>query len=336
MRGLGQTLALFAAFTITLGACGFAPAKSAPSPDQLLTHAFKNLEKSSSYRVQGTFTSSVPRVDVDVTAIAPGGSMGSITDDSRAAKLEFISRQGRIYLSGTSLPGLPGKLSQFLAGKWVYNSVAGTEVEPLISTRKLAAPASLADAFLRGQSGMASTTATIAGKRVIRLSNRAEKVSITDSASPQLVKIERSVDASPQDGFTQVNLDFGEFSWRSTLEAPANAIDLGDPAGLPARYGAVAGTLAKLPCDPMTCGAKVTVTNSAGAIEPVPPAVLKFSFKKASDGSLIDSCTVPIPLIAHGASQELSCRVTGGAWHSFGTTGGDFNVSPALSNPLYD
>jgi hypothetical protein len=336
MRGLGQTLAVFVAFALTLSACAFGPAKAAPSPDQLLTLAFKNLEKSSSYRVQGTFTSTVPRVDVDVTAVAPGGAMGSITDDTRAAKLEFIRRQGRIYLSGTSVPGLPGKLGQFLAGKWVYNSVAGTVVEPLISTGKLSAPGTLENAFLRGQSGMASTTSTVAGRKVIQLSNRSEKVTITAAANPQLVKIERPVDSSPQDGFTEVNLDFGEFSWRSTLEAPANAVDLGDPTGLPARYSAVGGTLAKLACDTTSCGARVTVTNSAGAIEPIPPAVLKFNFKKAADGSLIDSCSVPIPLIPNGASEEVSCRVSGGAWHTFGINGGDFNVSPVVSNPLYD
>ena len=336
MRGLGKTLALLFVFALPLSACGFAPTKPAPSPDELLTLAFKNLEKSSSYRVQGTFTSAIPRVDVDVTAVARGGSMGSIMDDTRAAKLEFISRPGRIYLLGTSLPGLPGKLDQFLAGKWVYNSVAGSEVEPLISTGKLAAPASLEDAFLRGQSGMASTTATVAGKRVIQLSNRAEKVSITDSASPQLVKIERPVDASPQDGFTQVNLDFGEFSWRSTLEAPANAVDLGDPAGLPARYAAVKDSLALLPCDMSSCGAKVTVTNSAGAIDPVPGAVLTITFKKRVDGSVIDSCTAAVPLIAHAAQEEVSCRVTGGAWHGFAMSGGQYTATSALSNPLYD
>jgi hypothetical protein len=338
MRGLGKTLALFFVFALSLSACGFGTAKPAQTPDQLLTLAFKNLEKSSSYRVQGTYTSTVPRVDVDVTAVAPGAAMGSITDDTRAAKLEFISRQGRIYLSGTSLPGLPGKLSQYLTGKWVYNSVAGSEVEPLISTGKLASPASLEDAFLRGQTGMAEKSITIAGKKALQLSNAAEKVSITTGVSPQLVKIERPVGASPQDGFTQVNLDFGEYSWRSSLDAPADAVDLGDPTGLPAHYALLKDSLALVACsDASSCGAKVTVTNSAGAIDPVPPAVVKFSFKKDSDGSLIDSCTASIPLIAHGASEEVSCRVVGDAWHNFVINGGGhYTASPELSNPLYD
>jgi hypothetical protein len=337
MRGLGSALALFFVFAIANGACGTGAPNTMQTPDQLLKAAFKNLEKASSYRVQGTFTSSVPRVDVDVTAVAPSAAKGSITDDSRAAKLSFVYGQGRIYLSGTSLPGMPGRLGEFLAGKWVYNSAAGTEVEPIVSTRKLTAPASLEDAFLRGQSGMKQKSVTIAGRKVLQLSNAAEMVTITTGERPQLLKIERPVGAAPQDGFSQVNLDFSEYSQLSSLAMPANALDLADVTVLPAHYSAVKASLALVPCDIASCGAKVTVTNIAGATAPVPPATVKFSFMKKKDGALIDSCTAPIALIANGASEEVSCRVGGGAWRYFvANGGGDYTVSLVLSNPLYD
>jgi hypothetical protein len=337
MRGLGSTLALSAVVAISIGACGFgAVGAAAPTPNQLLTRAFRNLEKSTSYRVQGTYTGVIPRVDVDVTAVAPLGAMGSITDDTKAAKLSFVYRDGKTYFSGTSIPGLPGKLGTYLAGKWVFNSTVDTQVEPLVSTRKLASPVLLEVAFLVGQAGLQSKPVTVAGKRALALYNAAESVTVSSGANPQLLKIERPVGAAPQDGFTQVNLDFGEFSQVSTLEVPGLPLDLADPTVLPAKYAAVSGSLAKLPCDVNSCGAKVAVTNSAGQISPSPAAVVTIRFLRMADRSLIDSCSAPIPLIANGATEDVSCRVVGGAWQSAMKKGGDYLTSVEVSNPLYD
>jgi hypothetical protein len=335
MRGLGSTLAVSFALAMTLGACGFGAASPAPTPDQLLQAAFRNLEKSTSYRVQGTYTSVIPRVDVDVTAVAPLGARGSITDDTKVAKLFFVYRDGKTYFSGASIPGLPGKLGTFLSGKWVFNSTAASEVEPLVSTRKLTTPASLEDAFLRGQSGMKAQVVTITGKKAVALSNGAERVTVSSGANPVLVKIERSVDSRPQDGFTQVNLDFGEYSQVSSLEVPGQPLDLADPTVLPAKYATVNATLTHLSCDLASCGAKVTVTNTAGQIEPSLPPTVKIKFTRM-DRTPIDSCTAPIPLIANGATEDVSCRVTGGAWSSAMRAGGDYLSSVEVSNPLYD
>ncbi|MDQ6917960.1 MAG: hypothetical protein M3Z98_01245 [Candidatus Dormibacteraeota bacterium] len=333
---MATTLALSLAFAIWLSACGFGSASpAAPRPDQLLKTTFRNLEKSSSYRVQGTFTGVIPRVDVDVIAVHPLGARGSITDDSRAAKLSFVYRDGKTYFSGTSVPGTPGKLGTFLAGKWVFNSTADTQIEPLISTRKLASPVLLEVAFLVGQAGFKSRSVTYAGKKAVTLFNAAEKVTVTAGANPQLLKIERPVGAVPQDGFTEVNLEFGEFSRVSTLEVPGSPLDLADPTVLPARYAAVKDTLAKLSCDAASCGAKVTVTNSAGQIEPTPGAMVTIRFTKP-DGSLIDACTGPIPLIGHAATEDVACRVNGGAWQRAMGGGGDYQISVTVSNPLYD
>jgi hypothetical protein len=336
MRGLGSTLALSAVVAITIGACGFGAPSPGQTPDQLLKIAFKNLAKSSSYRVQGTYTSVIPRVDIDVTAVAPVGAKGSITDDTKAAKLSFVYRDGKTYFSGTSIPGLPGKLGTFLAGKWVFNSITNSEVEPLVSTRKLASPVLLQVAFMVGQTGLQSKPVTLAGEKAVVLFNGAEKVSVSTGPSPRLLKIERPVGSPPQDGFTQVNLDFGEYSQLSTLEIPGQALDLADPTVLPAKYAAVSASLATLACDVGSCGAKVTVTNSAGQIQPSPAAAVKISFLRKADQSMIDSCTAPIPLIAHGATVDVSCRVAGGAWQSAMKMGGAYLTSVAVSNPLYD
>jgi hypothetical protein len=335
MRGLGNTLALSAVFAFALSACGFGASNPAPTPDQLLQVAFRNLEKSTSYRVQGTYTGVIPRVDVDVTAVAPVGARGSITDDTHAAKLSFVYRDGTTYFSGTSIPGLPGKLGTFLSGKWVFNSTATSEVEPLVSTRKLATPSSLEDAFLHGQAALKSKPVAISGKKAVALFNGAEKVTVSSGANPQLLKIERPVDSAPQDGFTQVNLDFGEFSQVSTLEVPGPPLDLADPTVLPAKYATVTGTLTKLACDAASCGARVSVTNSAGPIEPSPAATVTIRFMRP-DRTPIDSCTAAVPLVAHGATEDISCRVVGGAWSSAMRKGGDYLTTVELSNPLYD
>jgi hypothetical protein len=335
MRGLGKTLAVSFVLAITLGACGFGTANPGPTPDQLLKLAFGNLETSSSYRVQGTYTGVIPRVDVDVTAVAPLGAKGSITDDTHAARLSFVYRDGKTYFSGTSIPGLPGKLGTFLSGKWVFNSSATKEVEPLVSTRKLATPASLEDAFLRGRSGLQSKPVSVSGKKAVALFDSAETVIVTLGANPKLLKIERPVGARPQDGFTEVNLEFGEYSQVTTLEIPGQPLDLADPTVLPAKYATVSGTLAKLPCDVVSCGARVSVTNTAGQIEPSLPAIVKIHFMKP-DRTPIDSCTAAIPLLAHGATVDVSCRVTGGAWSSAMRAGGDYLSSVEVSNPLYD
>lgn len=332
-----MTLALSIVFAITIGACGLGASSSTPTPDQLLNLAFQHLEKSTSYRVQGTYTSVIPRVDVDVIAVATLGAKGSITDDTHAAKLSFVYRDGRTYFSGTSIPGMPGKLGSFLAGKWVYNSTASSEVEPLLTTRKLAAPTSLKDTFLRGQAGMRSRAAMIAGRKAVALSNASETVSVSSGANPQLLKIERPVGAAPQNGFTQVNLDFSEYSQLRTLEIPGLPLDLADPTVLPARYADVSGTLAYLSCTAASCGAHVTVTNSAGQIEPSPAPVVTIRFLRKSDQTLIDSCTAPVPLLAHGATEDVACRVVGGAWQAFVLGGGgDYLTKVEVSNPLYD
>jgi len=336
MRGLGTTLALSAVLAIAFSACALGAPNPASTPDQLLTIAFRNLERSTSYRVQGTYTGIIPRVDVDVTAVVPVGARGSITDDTRAAKLSFVYRDGKTYFSGTSIPGLPGKLGTFLAGKWVFNSTATSEVEPLLSTRKLATPSALENAFLRGQAGLRSKLVTLSGRGAVALFHGAEKVTVSSAASPELLKIERPVDSAPQDGFTQVNLDFGEFSQVTTLDIPGPPLDLADPTVLPARYSAVKDSLAKLACSIASCGAKVSVTNSAGQIEPVPGAMVTIRFLKMSDGTPIDSCSAPIPLIAHGATEDISCRVVGGAWSTAMRGGGDYLTTVELSNPLYD
>lgn len=336
MRGLGSTLAFLAVVATIVGACGLGAPSPGRTPDQLLKVAFQNLAKSSSYRVQGTYTSVIPRVDIDVTAVAPVGAKGSITDDTKAAKLSFVYRDGKTYFSGTSIPGLPGKLGTFLAGKWVFNSTTDSEVEPLVSTRKLASPVLLQVAFLVGQTSLRSKPVTLAGKKALALFNRAEKVTVSTGPSPHLLKIERPVGSPPQDGFTQVNLEFGEYSQLNTLEIPGLPLDLADPTVLPARYTTVGGSLAKLPCDVDSCGAKVSVTNSQGQIQPSPPAVVTIRFLRMADRTLIDSCTAPIPLIASGASEEVSCRVVGGAWQTAMKRGGDYLTSVEMSNPLYD
>jgi hypothetical protein len=338
MRGLGILLAWLVALAISAGGCGFGSGSPAASPDQLLKGAFGNLEKATSYRVQGTFTSTVPRVDIDVTAVAPTESKGSITDDTHAAKLSFISMQGKTYFSGTSIPGLPTKLSDFLSGKWVFNSTSPADAEPLVSTKKLTMPASLEDAFLRGQAGMRSKAVTFAGQKGLALSNATETVTVSTGSDPVLLGIERSVDAVPLDGFTQVNLGFGEFSKMKAIELPSSPLDLADQTVLPANYSEVKGSLAFVgTCAAGGCGAKISVTNSAGQIEPSPPASVKISFKQRSNGVLIDSCTAPIPLIAHGATVDVGCRVAGGAWQKWIVNGGlDYVASFEVSNPLYD
>ena len=163
-------------------------------------------------------------------------------------------------------------------------------------------------------------------------------ISISTPRSPGRpnTSITRPVGAAPQDGFTEVNLDFGEFSQVSTLEVPGLPLDLSDPTVLPARYATVSNSLAKLSCDIASCGAKVAVTNLAGPIEPSPAATLTIHFMRMSDRSLIASCSTPIPLIAHGASEDLSCRVVGGAWSAAMRAGGSYLSSVELSNPLYD
>ena len=336
MRGLRNTLAVSFVLAISLGGCGFGAADAARSPDQLLTAAFRNLEKSTSYRVQGTYTSGIPQVDVDVTAVAPRGARGSITDGSNAGKLLFVYRDGKTYFSGTTIPGLPGKLGTFLTGKWVFNSTATGDVEPLVSTRKLTSPSTLEDAFLRGQAGLKATTATISGKKAVALANRAEKVTVSTGANPQLLKIERQVGSSPQDGFTQVSLDFGEYSQETTLEIPGPPLDLADPTVLPAKYAAVKDSLTRLACDAASCGARVSVSNSAGQIEPVPAAKVTIRFLRMADKTAIDSCSQPIPLIANGATEDVSCRVAGGAWSTAMGRGGDYLIAVDVSNPLYD
>jgi hypothetical protein len=337
MRGLVQTLAVLVVVAISLGACSLGPANAAQTPDQLLTVAFRNLEKASSYRVQGTYTSAIPQVDVDVTAVAPRGARGIITDPGNEAKLLFVYRDGKTYFSGTTIPGLPGKLSTFLTGKWVFNSTATSDVEPLVSTRKLTSPSTLEDAFLRGQAGLKSSEVTLSGRKAVALSNRAEKVTVTTGAKPELLKIERQVGSSPQDGFTQVNLAFSEYSQETTLEIPGPPLDLADPTVLPAKYAAVKDSLTRLvPCDIASCGARVSVTNAAGQIEPVPAAKVTIRFLKMADRSAIDSCSQPIPLIASGATVEVSCRVAGGAWSTAMGRGGDYLIAVDVSNPLYD
>jgi hypothetical protein len=336
MRGLGSTLALAAVVAISVAGCGFGAPSTPATPEQLLKFAFQNLEKSSSYRVQGTYTGVIPRVDIDVTSVAPVGAKGSITDDTKVAKLSFVYRDGKTYFSGTSIPGVPGKLGTFLAGKWVFNSTTDSEVEPLVSTRKLASPVLLEVAFMVGQTGLQSKAATVAGKKAVVLYNNAEKVTVSAGPTPRLLKIERPVGSPPQDGFTEVNLDFGEYSQLSTLEIPGQPLDLADPTVLPAKYAAVNGTLAKLPCDINSCGAKVSVTNSAGQIQPSPAAAVTIRFLHMADRSLIDTCAAPIPLIANGATEDVSCRVVGGAWQAAMKKGGDYLTSVAVSNPLYD
>jgi hypothetical protein len=336
MRGFGITLALSAVVAISIGGCGFGAPSPPQTPAQLLKVAFQNLGKSSSYRVQGTYTGVIPRVDIDVTAVAPVGAKGSITDDTKAAKLSFVYRDGKTYFSGTSIPGMPGKLGTFLAGKWVFNSTANSEVEPLVSTRKLASPVLLEVAFLVGQAGLQSKPVTFAGKPALLIYNGSEKVTVSAGGNPRLLKIERPVGSSPQDGFTQVNLDFGEYSQLSTLEIPGQPLDLADPTVLPAKYAAVDKSLAKLACDVNSCGAKVSVTNSAGQIPPSPAATVTIRFLRMADRSLIDSCVAPIPLIANGATEDVSCRVAGGAWQAAMKKGGDYLTSVAVSNPLYD
>jgi hypothetical protein len=335
MRGLGILLACLVALAISAGGCGFSSGSPGASPDQLLKQAFGNLEKATSYRVQGTFTSTMPRVDIDVTAVAPTESRGSITDDTHAAKLSFISMRGKTYFSGTSIPGLPAKLSDFLSGKWVFNSSSPADSEPLVSTKKLAMPANLEDAFLRGQSGMRSKPVTFAGQKGLALSNAAETVTVSTGSIPVLLAIERSVDAAPLDGFTEVNLGFGEFSKLKAIELPSSPLDLADQTVLPANYMEVQGSLARV-CTATGCAASASVTNSAGQIEPSPPAAVKITFKQTSDGKLIDSCTAAIPLIAHGATEAVSCMVTGGAWQKwYAGGGGDFTTSVEVNNPLY-
>jgi len=78
------------------------------------------------------------------------------------------------------------------------------------------------------------------------------------------------------------------------------------------------------------------VTNSAGQIEPSPAAKVTIRFLRMADRALIDSCTAPIPLIAHGMAVEVSCRVVGGAWSNAMRGGGDYLTTVELSNPLYD
>ena len=328
---------LLAAGLVALAGCSAAAGPPpVASPDQLAREAFANFDRQAGYHLTGSIMAGGEAVNLDLTVRGAESVSGHVED--AAGAVWFTVAGGKSYFQG-DWPGLPAGLRKFLHARWLTDSDRSAPdpftAEPGPLVKKLWTKADLEDAFLRGFSNLKAGRARLGGRALIALYNDQEQVYVTGTSKPRLVEIDRPAGSVRQDGFTQVALGFSDPGAAPALDPPPNPIDVADPSQLPAQYEEQPDTLAFNACDYNSCGAKVTLVNKAGKIAPDPAPLVTFTLKR-EDGTTIDACTVPIPLVEHGATVDVSCRVSGPGWHAFAVAGGHYGGSFSLSNPLYD
>ena len=328
---------LSAALLMALAGCSAAAGPPpVPSPDQLAREAFANFDRQAGYHLSGSIMATGGQVNLDLTVAGTESVSGHVEDAAGAVSFTVIG--GRSYFQG-DWPGLPAGLRKFLHARWLTDSDRSAPdpftAEPGPLVKKLWTKADLEDAFLRGFSGLKEARARLGGRTLVELFNDQEQVYVSGTSKPRLVEIDRPPRSAGQDGFTQVALGFSDVGPAPTIEPPSNAVDVADPSQLPAQYEEQPDTLAFGACDYDSCGARVTLVNKAGKIAPDPAPLVTFTFKR-EDGTTIDACTSPVPLVEHGATVDVSCRVSGPGWHAFAVAGGHYGGSFSLSNPLYD
>ncbi len=335
--GLASLPALLAALLLGLAGCSAAAGPPpVPSPDQLAREAFADFNRQTSYHLTGSIMAGGGPVNVDLTVVGNDAVSGHV--EGAAGPVWFTVTGGKSYFQ-SEWPGQPAGLRKFLHGRWLTDSDRSAPdpftADPGPLLKKLWTKADLNDAFLRGFSDLQQTRARLGGRTLVELYNEQERVYLTSTSKPRLVEIDRPARAVSQDGFTEVAIGFSDYGATSRIDPPPDAVDIADPSQLPAQYEEQPNTLAFVACDYDSCGAKVTLVNKAGKIAPDPAPLATFTFKR-EDGTTIDACTAPVPLVAHGATVDVSCRVSGPAWRSFATAGGHYGGSFSLSNPLYD
>ena len=335
--GPGPLVGLMAALLIALAGCSaVAGSQPVPSPDQLALEAFANFDSQAGYHLTGSIMDAGGPVNLDLTVVGTQSVSGHVEDAAGAVSFTMIGSKS--YFQG-DWPGLPAGLRKFLHARWLTDSDRSASdpftAEPGPLVKKLGTKADLEDAFFRGFSGLKEARVRLGGRTLVELYKDQEQVYLSGTSKPRLVEIDRPPRAVGQDGFTQVALGFSDLGAAPTIGVPPNVVDIADPSQLPAQYEEQSDTLAFFACDYDSCGAKVTLVNRAGKIAPDPAPLGTFTFKR-EDGTIIDACTAPVPLVEHGATVDVSCRVSGPGWHAFAVAGGHYGGSFSLSNPLYD
>ena len=337
LPGSGPLAALLASVLVGLAGCSAAAGPPpVPSPDQLAREAFADFDRQAGYHLTGSIMAAGGPVNLDLTVAGTESVSGHVED--AAGAVWFTVTGGKSYFQG-DWPGLPAGLRKFLHARWLTDSDRSAAdpftADPGPLVRKLWTKADLEDAFFRGFSGLREAPARLAGRTVVELFNDQEQVYVSGTSKPRLLEIDRPPRSASQDGFTQVALGFSDLAATARIDPPPEAVDVADPSQLPAQYEEQPDTLAFGACDYDSCGARVTLVNKAGKFAPDPAPLATFTFKR-EDGTTIDACTARIPLVEHGATVEVSCRVSGPGWHTFAVAGGHYGGSFTLSNPLYD
>jgi hypothetical protein len=246
---------LAAAIALSAAACGSSGSvrsgdsgKSAtsrtPAPlagltaDQIAQKALKDLAAASSVRISGNAPSKDGNVAIDVSDVAPASCKGTIglplsavsAGASGTGMVAIVKVGGAAYikLSNSSLEGLHAPASVFaeLSGKYIKS----TSSSALTDIAKLCDLPTVVSAFTQSDTGFVkSGAATVDGQPALVLTQPGftpqGTIYISDSATPEILRIEESANQS-------VLIDFSNFNAPVAIAAPPAADIFSGPKSL--------------------------------------------------------------------------------------------------------
>jgi hypothetical protein len=197
--------------------------ESAKKGPQVTADAAKALKEAGAVHISGTGSSDGKSLTIDLH-LQGADAQGSITQAGQ--KLELIGTGGKVYAQAPAAfwtaQGLPAEAGATLAGKWVIMPADAGDVLPFTLD-------SLAAELVKPTDGTTSndkvTTSTYQGQKVVVVT--ASDGSTTDVAATGKPYPLHSVNKG-KDAGTVTLTDFGK---RTTITAPAGALDLNQLAG---------------------------------------------------------------------------------------------------------
>ncbi len=316
---------------ILIAACGTAAPPALTSTPALISGAVARLEAARTYHLVMTYTQDYAAFSLDLHVSLPGDAVGTVTVNG-STPLDVLQTGGRLFVHGQEFVSeYDGSRDGRLFGdRWVLATPDMIRVAVLDLPDLTAIPAVVLEADFLGTRVDHVPAAT---ESTAQLRAAYGSLYITELPPHALVKFQGSPGFIPVHGFSNVSFEILGYDDPVDIQAPAQFADPTNPATLPPSYS-MAGKWSWLACDQRSCGFKMTVVNNGGAY-PDAPSTFRFDLTR-TNGSLIDRCSGQIPVVPHGATTGISCRVAGQAWRSWAYGGGYFYGQPFLDNPAYD
>ena len=219
-------IAVFAllALAIALAGCGSSSSGNgieSKSPEQILEATKEAASKASSVHIKGSIVTSGKPITLDMELLAGKGGKGTISQEG--FKIQLVQVKGAVYINGSAAfyQHVSGSAAAtLLQGKWLKAPANSGELASLAELTDLS---KLIDTALADHGTLSKgTTTTVQGQKAVELKDTSKGGTLYVAASGEPFPLQIT-----KTGSEKGRVVFSSWNQPVTLQAPANAIDIG-------------------------------------------------------------------------------------------------------------